>query len=275
MQTSQLLSGAAAAAGRKGHAAAGSGPRSKMPFLVNVVKKAQRAANTVAYTSAVPPSPSASSSVSSASSARVTEVALAPQSFKPYPRLPSGETAHASGSSLLYKDDSCVVVNDAYPKSMVHCLVLPLDLRLDSLNALTKHDVPLLRHMLHVGHEYVRFLKTTAPQLYGTHRFISGFHALPSLPMLHLHVLSMDLDSVCLKSKKHYNSFATFFFLTGERVLDDLERHGHVTINQDVARLSQMEKQDMTCLWCGAPLANVPAMKAHLKTCPENKAIEK
>ncbi|KPI89785.1 hypothetical protein ABL78_1048 [Leptomonas seymouri] len=260
MQASRLLSGPGAAAGRKGHAGVGSGPRTKLPFLINVVKRAQKSPNTVTY------KPAASSSAG---------VALAPQSFKPYPLLRPGDTKQAAGSSLLYKDDTCIVVNDAFPKSMVHCLVMPLDLRLDSLDALTRKDVPLLEHMIHVGNEYVRFLKTTSPTLYGGRRFISGFHALPSLPMLHLHVLSMDLDSVCLKSKKHYNSFATFFFLTGDRVVADVGRHGHITINQDVARLRQMEEQQMRCLWCGASLANMPAMKAHVSTCTENKSVEK
>ncbi|KPA80374.1 hypothetical protein ABB37_04629 [Leptomonas pyrrhocoris] len=267
MQMSRLLRRAGAAADRKGHTSGGSSsPRTKLPFLINVVKKAQKSANTVTYKSA-PASPS--SSLSSA------DVALAPQSFKPYPLLRPGDTKQAAGSSLLYKDETCILVNDAFPKSMVHCLVMPLELRLVSLDALTKKDVPLLKHMIHVGNEYVRFLKTTSQKLYGNRRFISGFHALPSLPMLHLHVLSMDLDSVCLKNKKHYNSFATFFFLSSDRVVDDLERHGRVTINQDVARLRQMEEQDMRCLWCGAALANIPAMKAHVSTCSENKSVEK
>ncbi|KAL7695342.1 Scavenger mRNA decapping enzyme [Lotmaria passim] len=264
MQVSQLCSGAAAAARRKGHAAADNGPRTKLPFLINVVKKAQKSANTATYKSS-PPSTSSSSP---------TDVALAEQSFKPYPLLRSGEAKRTAESSLLYKDDTCILVNDAFPKSTVHCLVMPLELRLDSLNALTKRDVPLLRHMIHVGNEYVHFLKSTSPKLYGKRRFITGFHALPSLPMLHLHVLSMDLDSVYLKTKKHYNSFATFFFLTSERIVDDLERNSRVTINKDVTRLQQMENQDMKCLWCGAPLANIPAMKAHVRTCTENKSVE-
>ncbi|CAJ1030719.1 HIT domain/Scavenger mRNA decapping enzyme C-term binding/C2HE / C2H2 [Leishmania utingensis] len=262
MQTSAVLTGAAVR--RTAAASAGSEPRTKLPFLINVVKKAQKSANTTA--AATP----ALSSISASS----TEPSILAAAFKPYPLLPSGETKQAAGSSLLYKDDACVLVNDAFPKSMVHCLVMPLDLRLQSLNALSKKDVPLLRHMMYVGDAYVRYLKTTAPHTYKARRFIAGFHALPSLPMLHLHVLSMDLDSPCLKHKKHYNSFATFFFLTSDRVLDDLERHGRVTLNQDVVHLRQMEEGDMRCLWCGTALANVPVMKSHIKSCPQNNALE-
>ncbi|GET90324.1 hypothetical protein, conserved [Leishmania tarentolae] len=261
MQASPMLAGAAVR--RTAMASIGSEPRTKLPFLINVVKKAQKSANTAAS-----PMPVQSSTLSTM--ARPIHAAA----FKPYPLLSPGETKQPTGSSLLYKDDACVLVNDAFPKSMVHCLVMPLDLRLQSLNALTKKDVPLLRHMIHVGDEYVHYLKRADPNTYKERRFIAGFHALPSLPMLHLHVLSMDLDSPCLKSKKHYNSFATFFFLTGDRVLEDVERHGRVTLNQDVTRLRQMEAQDMRCLWCGTPLASVPTMKSHIQSCPQNKAVE-
>ncbi|KAG5473721.1 hypothetical protein LSCM1_04351 [Leishmania martiniquensis] len=261
MQVSPVLAGAAVR--RTAAASVGSGPRTQLPFLVNVVKKAQKSPNTT--TAALPALSSASASSS--------ESPIPASAFKPYPLLSPGESKQAASSSLLYKDDACVLVNDAFPKSMVHCLVMPLDLRLESLNALTKADAPLLRHMMHVGDEYVHYLQTTVPHIYKSRRFIAGFHALPSLPMLHLHVLSMDLDSPCLKNKKHYNSFATFFFLTSARILEDLERHGRVTLNQDVARLLQMEEQDMRCLWCGTALANVPTMKSHIQSCPQNKAL--
>ncbi|CAG9577793.1 Scavenger_mRNA_decapping_enzyme_C-term_binding/HIT_domain_containing_protein_-_putative [Leishmania major strain Friedlin] len=262
MQASPVLAGAAVR--RTATASVGSEPRTNLPFLINVVKKAQKSANTVV---------ASTPALSSMSSTKEPPIQAA--AFKPYPLLSPGEVKQAAGSSLLYKDDVCVLVNDAFPKSMVHCLVMPLDLRLQSLNALTKKDAPLLRHMLHVGDEYVRYLKTAVPHTYTARRFIAGFHALPSLPMLHMHVLSTDLDSPCLKNKKHYNSFATFFFLTGDRVLDDLERHGRVTLNQDVTRLRQMEEQDMKCLWCGTALPSVPAMKSHIQCCPQNKAVEK
>ncbi|KAG5490493.1 hypothetical protein JKF63_00613 [Porcisia hertigi] len=263
MKTSQMLTGAAVR--RTPATSVGSGPRTKLPFLINVVRKAQKSAST---TTRVP-------LVLSSAAPSSAEPPIPVIAFKPYPLLRHGETKVVAGSSILYKDDACVLVNDAFPKSMVHCLVMPLDLRIQSLNSLTKEDVPLLRHMMHVGDEYVRYLKSAVPRTYEGRRFIAGFHSLPSLPMLHLHVLSMDLDSPYLKTKKHYNSFATFFFLTAARVLEDLERHGCVTLNQDVARLLQMETQEMKCMWCGTALANVPTMKSHIQSCPQNKAVEK
>lgn len=257
-----------------------SGPRTYLPFLVNVAKKAQGMLNTVGTS--------------------------AP--YRAYPQLSPGATKQPAGSSVLFKDDACIIVNDAFPKSFVHCLVMPLDLGLRSLNDLhyikasppppssargtgpsaassaAGHPTPLghgfnhlqlLKHMDTTAQSYVAFLKKTDPAAYGSRRFITGFHSLPSLPMLHMHLISMDLDSPCLKTKKHYNSFATFFFLTADRVMEDLERNGCVTVNKNVRELEAMEKQEMTCLWCGEPLATMAVMKRHVPACPKNKSMVK
>lgn len=44
--------------------------------------------------------------------------------------------------------------------------------------------------------------------------FKIGYHASPSMQRLHLHVLSKDFESPCLKTKIHWNSFNTEFFLS-------------------------------------------------------------
>lgn len=211
--------------------------------------------------------------------------------FAPYPLLQPGATKQVKGSCVLYHDDRCVLVNDSFPKSTVHCLILPLDLSLTSLNSLhapspaadastsspgspTADHVALLEHMCRVAEAYVTFLKAHSPKDYAARRFITGFHALPSLPQLHMHLLSMDLDSAMLKTKKHYNSFATYFFLTSDRVLDDLKANKRVTVNQATEELLRMEEQPMRCLWCGCPLKDVPTMKRHLPSCEMNKSCE-
>lgn len=229
------------------------GPSTRLPFLQNIVRKASTMPRTTGQSPPYRPYPiTAASTVSTAS---------------------AGGSSSASASPL-YLDERCVLVKDAYPKSTVHCLVMPLSLDLVSLASLEAQHVPLLRHMVSVADGYARYLKELDASRYSRLRFITGFHALPSLPMLHLHLLSMDLDSPCLKTKKHYNSFATFFFLTSDRVIADVEQHGKVTINADAKMLRAMESQDMKCMWCGAPLANVPQMKAHLSTCEQSHAYE-
>jgi len=160
-----------------------SGPSTRLPFLQNIVRSVVKQPRT---TDLSPP-------------------------FRPYP-VSSGTSAARPSSTAsttpLYLDERCVLVRDAYPKSTVHCLVMPLDLDLVSLASLEARHAPLLRHMVSVANDYAQFLKRDDPKQFGRLRFITGFHALPSLPMLHLHLISMDLDSPCLKTKKHYNSFA-------------------------------------------------------------------
>jgi aprataxin len=52
--------------------------------------------------------------------------------------------------------------------------------------------------------------------------FKTGFHAVPSMDLLHAHIVSQDFDSSWLKTKKHWNSFASEFFLSAEFVLSEL-----------------------------------------------------
>ena len=42
---------------------------------------------------------------------------------------------------------------------------------------------------------------------------MAGVHAGPSMNHLHIHIISKDRHSECLKHRKHYNSFATPFFV--------------------------------------------------------------
>lgn len=240
-------------------------------------------------------------------------------------------TSTKNTSFVLYRDEACVLVNDAYPKSTVHALILPLDPSLQSLNDLNgslctsssssfprgrgegrgtreeetssiapfsstsespssssssscttseqsqwtvrpQNHIQLLEHMCRVADSYVQFLQKVEPTKYANRRFITGFHSLPSLPQLHMHLISMDLESPCLKHKKHYNSFSTYFFLTSDRIVDDLKKNQYITLNQDTSTLAQYEKQAMECLWCGMPLKDMPSMKRHVPHCSLNKA---
>lgn len=177
----------------------------------------------------------------------------------------------SDGTEYLYSDDKLIVIRDAFPKSTEHFLVLPRDTSLQSLNDLRPHHVPLLEGMMRAAERVQELVIERRPEL-ATFRFISGFHSIPSLPMLHMHHLSMDLESEKLKNKKHYNSFATFFFLPASKVLADLQTNGHVTVNQNVEQLERMENGPMKCLWCGFPLSNMPMMKSHVPSCPKNQS---
>lgn len=295
-RTSGLFSNSSGTGWKPHKAAPRSYPRTKLPFLQQVVKRAMQLPSS-SHPALLPP-PSAS--------------ALSCSSFSAYPLLGPRETKQANGSCVLYRDEVCVLVNDAFPKSTVHCLLLPLDTTLTCLNDLhyaptsvsemvspteaskgsfatvssrmpgsagsrpvwerPRNHVELLEHMSRVADAYVQFLKRHDPAHFAKRRFITGFHGLPSLPQLHMHLLSMDLESPCLKNKKHYNSFATYFFLTTDRIIDDLKLHKKITLNQDTTTLLRFEEQAMKCLWCGCSLKDMPSMKKHVPLCPLNKS---
>ena len=58
------------------------------------------------------------------------------------------------------------------------------------------------------------------------------YHAIPSLPPLHCHIVSQDLSSVHLKHKKHWNSFASPFFVDTAAVEAQLLSHGTVAVDR-------------------------------------------
>jgi aprataxin len=88
-----------------------------------------------------------------------------------------------------------------------------------------------------------------------------GVHARPSMDHLHVHVLSRELHSECVKHRKHYNSFATGFFvpladfpLAPDDPRREPERAGFL-------------KSDFVCWRCGKGFGNrFKELKDHLET---------
>ncbi|TPP67090.1 Aprataxin [Fasciola gigantica] len=86
---------------------------------------------------------------------------------------------------------------------MFHWLILPKESipRWANLNSM---HIPLLRSMHEAAEQLV---SENEP-----HSFQIGYHAVPSMLQLHMHVVSTDFCSPCLKTKKHWNSFTTRFY---------------------------------------------------------------
>ncbi|KAI0006211.1 hypothetical protein BJV74DRAFT_792568 [Russula compacta] len=100
----------------------------------------------------------------------------------------------------------------------------------------------------------------------------AGFHAVPSMEHLHLHVISSDLVAPALKTKRHYNSFSprTGFFIPLAKVIracfDDDNQHqlakiAHVAPEEHEPRL----KDALVCFRCSETAKNMPALKKHLQ----------
>ena len=89
----------------------------------------------------------------------------------------------------------------------------------------------------------------------------------------HLHLISSDLDSASLKNKKHWNSFATPFFLPPSSVAAQLEGpEGRVVTRGHAAEEASL-KDVMRCPLSGEALSNMPAVKARVASAAYGQGV--
>ena len=197
---------------------------------------------------------------------------LAPQKYDP--------------SVVIYYNDSFVAINDLYPKSSVHCLLLPRSAQhthqhpfdaFEDAEFLTTVRIEAQKLKTLVAKELQRKFGPFSKQDEAREAVLNGdvqadelpqgrdwekevkvgVHAHPSMRHLHIHVISVDRYSVSLKHRKHYNSFATRFFV-------DLE--DFPLAENDVRRRESYLNDDMKCWRCGTSYQHrFKALKEHLE----------
>lgn len=115
-------------------------------------------------------------------------------------------------SSLVeYSDDLCVIIRDKYPKAKIHLLCIARDLSLREPLDIEPCHTDLLKHMKKMS---LNVLERMNDGQIRQGQCQMGFHAVPSMKQLHLHVISTDFDSPGLKTRKHWISFTNKdFFL--------------------------------------------------------------
>ena len=182
-----------------------------------------------------------------------------------------------------------VVVVDRFPKSRRHVLAVARAPRLRSVADLSASDAPLVRAMLRSGLAALARLPCPVdgpraglpPDPPAGPGILAGFHSRPSLARLHLHVMTGDLCSPSLKTKAHYNSFASGFMIDASASdADDasslLARLGALpagaTLGSDPAgaawlagRREQAAGDLRPCRFCGYAGRNLPGLKRHLE----------
>ncbi|KAI9847014.1 MAG: aprataxin-like protein [Sclerophora amabilis] len=158
---------------------------------------------------------------------------------------------------VISHNERWVVINDLYPKSSVHVLLLSRDGSRNKLHpfdaladptflAEVQGEVKKLRGLVatELRRRYGQFSaqeqarekameSDSPPNVLPTGRdwgkdVMSGIHAHPSMSHLHVHILGVDRVSECMRKKKHYNSFATPFLIDVDDFplsLDDPRRH--------------------------------------------------
>ncbi|KAJ8963028.1 hypothetical protein NQ317_015485 [Molorchus minor] len=160
---------------------------------------------------------------------------------------------------IVQSDNLTTVIKDAYPKAEFHYLVLPKQ-NLSNLKEITKEHITLLEHMDRVAKELITDHK------HKSKTFKIGYHAEASMFRLHLHVISDDMNSICLKTKKHWNSFNSDFFLKSSDILLDVKEHGKVILPSKDACKKYMELP-LKCHKCDYKPKKYPRLKkTHFKT---------
>ena len=191
-------------------------------------------------------------------------------------------------SRVIYYNEDWVLINDLYPKSSVHMLLLP---RHPSIY--TSHPFDAFTNTEFLAFTQAELLKareiavSELRRLHGSFSatektrleamesddppttlpsgrdwassILIGVHANPSMNHLHIHIISEDRHGECLKHKKHYNSFTTPFFVRLHEMpleRDDERWYGGAGPYLDA---------EMMCWRCGTNFGNRFArLKEHL-----------
>ena len=76
-------------------------------------------------------------------------------------------------------------------------------------------------------------------------------------------ILGQEFESVGLKTKRHWNSFTTDFFLPVENVIAELKELGKVKKKDDLAANIDLP---LACHKCDLKPKNMPELKKHIAT---------
>ncbi|KAL8803002.1 MAG: hypothetical protein Q9182_003427 [Xanthomendoza sp. 2 TL-2023] len=197
-------------------------------------------------------------------------------------------------SRVISYNDDFVIINDLYPKSFIHLLLLPRNPQNHLLHPFEALQDPIF---LSSVQQEVRKLRTLVAKelqrrfgklsskekqrenavermLMATEELdesqlplgrdwsrevISGVHTHPSMTHLHIHVLSRDHRSPCMRHRKHYNSFATDFLV-------DVEDFPLTAGDAKRRRKAGFLDEDLVCWRCGRNFGNKFAkLKHHLE----------
>ena len=193
------------------------------------------------------------------------------------PRSPSITPA------IFWEDDECAAIYDAYPKARVHLLLLPKRKQIKQIGDLNRSNLDVL-DMLESRGKWIAQNLVIHDSRGVRIPLRLGFHAVPSMHLLHLHVVSADLSAPALKNKKHWNSFASPFFLSVTQLRHIIEQTSAGGGARAVAssssssslssRLAEYEKflsGNLLChrVGCALRVLNMPELRKHLEFCPK------
>ncbi|CAK4165937.1 unnamed protein product [Aphanomyces euteiches] len=153
-------------------------------------------------------------------------------------------------NDVVYYDDKIVVALDKYPKATLHLLVIPREILPLGVGDLGEEHLPLLHHIASL----VASVSSLPLRI--------GFHAVPSMRQLHLHIISDDFSSPTLKNKKHWNSFTSSFFKSLDSVIEAIESKRRFNVDAEYEEEKLSGK--LVCHKCSEAFAQIPKLKQHL-----------
>jgi aprataxin len=192
-------------------------------------------------------------------------------------------------SLVIGYTDHTVLIRDAYPKSVIHLLLLPRDPSKYNFHPHTAFSDPaFLRLIRSEAETAVQLAASELSRLLSPNSKLSqarlkamespdpptglpagrdflkelkiGIHAHPSMNHLHVHIISPDMSVPSMKHRKHYNSFNTEFFIPlADFPLSDDDPRKQVAYQNDQLRM------DFKCWRCGEMFGNkFKQLKEHM-----------
>jgi len=200
---------------------------------------------------------------------------------------------------IIFQNEQCTIIYDCYPKAKVHLLLLPNTNFLPKVKCirdLKEVHATKLKTLHNLARQFIEEI-TTNPNNHDNNdtvvknesdksssllseqikddlkqimptssSFVMGYHAIPSLHPLHLHIITNDFVSPYMKTKKHWNSFTTKYFVSAEDIEMWLDRGDAVEDNLPSEEIiASYLKLSLTCPKCNRVLSNMPALTSHIK----------
>lgn len=199
-----------------------------------------------------------------------------------------GPDVQENESDVIFSNDVASLIVDAYPKAALHLLLLPKESFLSAREVRDLHTSQMEK--IQQFHQLAREIAASIEQEDPTFELISpkwhrklrdrylwkqpikcGYHVIPSLYPLHLHIISSDFISPTLKNKGHWNKFTTEYLVSIDEVEKSLRekvRDGILrSVMEDDAFYELLLKRPLTCHHCGEIFPTMPKLKWHVEDC--------
>lgn len=173
---------------------------------------------------------------------------------------------HDPSCVYMYVTDNdkpfAAIAYDKFPKSSVHLLIIPYNIDVKRPDLFQKHHL----HELKKLHIFSYKICDDLEKKYNM-KFLVGYHAIPSMLDIHLHIISNDFISDNLKRREHYQSFVNpNYFLSPEKIEYDLENYSIVHISINTILRNQLKNDLLICNNCNYKSNDFNDFKKHLSS---------